>query len=57
MNRTDLLEVLAGGESSRVEFKRDDVQPGRLAAEIAALLNHEAGSFCSVSKTTATSQA
>ncbi|WP_420444822.1 ATP-binding protein [Candidatus Poriferisodalis sp.] len=43
MNRTDLLEVLAGGESSRVEFKRDDVQPGRLAAEIAALLNHEGG--------------
>lgn len=43
MNRTDLLETISNGESSRVEFKRDHIQPGKLAAEIAALLNLEGG--------------
>ena len=43
MNRTDLLELIRGGENSGVEFKRDDVHPERLAAEIAALLNLEGG--------------
>ena len=43
MNQTDLLRMTAGGENSRVEFKRDDIQPAKLAAEIAGLLNLEGG--------------
>lgn len=43
MNQTDLLRLIAGGENSRVEFKRDDVQPGKIAARIAGLLNLEGG--------------
>ncbi len=39
MNRTELEELIRNGESSGVEFKRDDVRPERLAKEIAALLN------------------
>ena len=35
--------MLYYGENSGVEFKRDDVRPERLAAEIAALLNLEGG--------------
>ncbi len=43
MNKTELLELIANGENSRVEFKRDDVHPDSLATEIAALLNLEGG--------------
>lgn len=43
MNQSDLAEILSNGESSGVEFKRDDVQPERLAREMAALLNLEGG--------------
>ena len=43
MNRTELAELVYYGENSGVEFKRDDVRPERLAAEIAALLNLEGG--------------
>ena len=43
MNQADLLELVANGESSRVEFKRDDIRPERLAREISALLNFEGG--------------
>ncbi len=43
MNPNDLSEVLGGGENSFVEYKRDDIHPAQLAAEIAALLNHEGG--------------
>ncbi len=43
MNRTELAELLHNGESSGVEFKRDDVVPERLAKELAALLNLEGG--------------
>ena len=43
MNRTELAELVRNGESSGVEFKRDDLQPERLAGEIAALLNLEGG--------------
>ena len=43
MNRSELAEVLRNGESSGVEFKRDDVRPERLAREIAAILNFEGG--------------
>ena len=37
------MEVIRNGENSAVEFKRDDIHPEKLAAEIAALLNLEGG--------------
>ncbi|GFP40574.1 AlbA family DNA-binding domain-containing protein, partial [Candidatus Hakubella thermalkaliphila] len=43
MNRAELLEIIRNGESSGVEFKRDDVHPQSLAKEIASLANHEGG--------------
>ncbi len=43
MRRTELAEILRNGENSGIEFKRDDVRPDRLAAEMAALLNLEGG--------------
>ena len=43
MNQTELGELIAGGESSGVEFKRDDVRPDRLGREIVALLNLQGG--------------
>ena len=43
MNRTELLELIANRENSRVEFKRDDIHPDSLAKEMSALLNLEGG--------------
>ena len=43
MNRSQLLELLLNGENSGLEFKRDDIQPQKLAGEIVALLNLEGG--------------
>ena len=43
MNQADLLQLVANGESSLVEFKRDDIRPERLAREVSALLNFEGG--------------
>ena len=43
MNKADLVELIRSGENSGVEFKRTDLRPERLAAEIAALLNLEGG--------------
>ena len=43
MNRAELLEIIRNGESSGVEFKRDDVPPQNLAKEIASLANLEGG--------------
>ena len=43
MNRTELLELIANGENSRVEFKRDDCHPDELATDISALLNLAGG--------------
>ncbi|MBV8199288.1 MAG: putative DNA binding domain-containing protein, partial [Acidobacteria bacterium] len=43
MNRTELADLIHNGESSGVEFKRDDIVPERLAKEMAALLNLEGG--------------
>ena len=43
MNKAEFLYLLLNGENSGVEFKRDDIQAQRLAAEIAALLNLEGG--------------
>lgn len=43
MNRTELLEIIRNGESSGVEFKRDDVNPQSLAKKIASIANLEGG--------------
>jgi len=43
MNRLELSQLLVNGESSGLEFKRDDTQPQKLAGEIVALLNLEGG--------------
>lgn len=43
MLKSDLLEIIANGESSGVEFKRDDLRPEQLAKEIVALLNFQGG--------------
>ena len=43
MNKTELTGLIGNGESSGVEFKRDDIQPERLARELAAFLNLEGG--------------
>lgn len=43
MTRTELLELIADGENSTVEFKRDEVRPEKLAKEIVALANFRGG--------------
>lgn len=41
MNRTEVLQLIANQENSRVEFKRDDIHPDQLTKEMSALLNLE----------------
>lgn len=43
MTRADLLELIANGENSGVEFKRDDLRPEQLAKEVVALANFRGG--------------
>jgi len=43
MLKSQLLEIIANGENSGVEFKRDDLRPEQLAKEIVALLNVQGG--------------
>ncbi len=43
MLKIELLEIIANGENSGVEFKRDDVRPEQLAKEIVALVNFQGG--------------
>jgi len=43
MLRAELLEIIANGENSGVEFKRDDIRPEQLAKEIVALANLRGG--------------
>ena len=43
MLRTELLETIANGENSGVEFKRDDIRPEQLAKEIVAMANLRGG--------------
>lgn len=43
MLKSDLLQLIANGESSGVEFKRDDLRPEQLAREIVALANLKGG--------------
>ena len=34
MQKSELLEIIANGENSGVEFKRDDLRPEQLAIEV-----------------------
>ena len=43
MNKTELIELIRGGEDSRLEFKRDGVQNHVLAKALVAFLNLEGG--------------
>lgn len=43
MLKTELLEIIVNGESSGLEFKRDDIRPEQLAKEIVAMLNFQGG--------------
>ena len=43
MLKAELLQIIANGENSGVEFKRDDVRPEQLAKELVALANFEGG--------------
>ncbi len=43
MTKSELLELIANGENSGVEFKMDDARPAQLAKEFAALANLQGG--------------
>lgn len=43
MLKTELLEIIANGENSGVEFKRDDIRPEKLAKEVVAMANFQGG--------------
>ncbi len=43
MLKSELLEIIANGENSGVEFKRDDVRPEQIAKEVVAMANLKGG--------------
>lgn len=43
MLKHELLEIIANGENSEIEFKRDDIRPEQLAKEIVAFANTYGG--------------
>ena len=43
MNKAELVELVANGENSGIEFKRDDLRPEQLARELVALANFRGG--------------
>ena len=43
MTHADLRQLIANGENSSAEFKRDDLKPRTLAKELVAFLNLEGG--------------
>lgn len=45
MRQAELLEIISNGESSKVEFKTDDVHPTVLSEEIVAFANFEGGTI------------
>jgi len=45
MLKSDLLQLIANGENSGIEFKRDDLRPEQLAKEIVALANLKGGAI------------
>lgn len=45
MRQVELLEIISNGESSKIEFKTDDVHPTVLSEEIVAFANFEGGTI------------
>ena len=43
MLSTHITELIADGENSKIEFKRDDVRPAQLAREIVSFANMNGG--------------
>jgi len=43
MLKAELLEIIANGENSGVEFKRDNIRSEQLAKEIVAMANFQGG--------------
>ncbi|MBF0146269.1 MAG: putative DNA binding domain-containing protein [Magnetococcales bacterium] len=43
MLKSELFEIIANGENSGIEFKRDDIRPEQLAKEIVAFANVQGG--------------
>ena len=43
MLKKELQEIIANGENSGIEFKRDDIRPEQLAKEIVAMANFQGG--------------
>lgn len=43
LNKKTLLEIIANGENSSVEFKRDDIRSEQLAKEVVAMANFQGG--------------
>jgi ATP-dependent DNA helicase RecG len=43
MLKSELLEIIASGENSGVEFKRDDIRPVQMAREIVGMANVQGG--------------
>jgi len=43
MLKTELFEIIANGENSGIEFKRDNVRPEQLAREVVAMANFHGG--------------
>ncbi len=43
MTKSELLELIANGENSGVEFQRDDLRPEQMAKEVVALANFRGG--------------
>ena len=43
MKSPELLDLMAGGENSGVEFKRDDLRAEQLAREVVAFANFQGG--------------
>ncbi len=43
MLKSELEQIIANGENSGVEFKRDDCRPEQLAREIVAMVNLNGG--------------
>jgi ATP-dependent DNA helicase RecG len=45
MLKTELMELIANGENSGTEFKRDDIRPEQMAKSVVAFLNLQGGRF------------
>ena len=45
IDQATVVEMIAGGESVSVEFKRDDIRPEQLAREVVAMANQQGGTI------------